>query len=166
MQAEQVQEATKIWFESKEFRAVINVPVNQQTISVAADQGETRWLVITIGDEDSADRYLRNFDGAVAQLIGVSETINVPVQLAVALAYSQTESGIDPSYRKILKKYSNSVIFSDLEVHLLLVRNDGSVEDVLPDKVNHFLRYLNEIIAGQTPPDENNTDNAMWDLSK
>ena len=158
MQTAQVQEATKVWFESNGFRAVLNVPVNQQNISVAADQGETRWLVLAIGDDDTPEQYLRNFDGAIAQLIGVSEALPVPVQLAVALAFSQTENGVEPSYRKILKKYSNSVVFPDLDVHLLLVRDDGGVEDIAPAKVNHFLRYLNEIIAGQVVPPEETPD--------
>ncbi|KAA3643442.1 MAG: hypothetical protein DWQ07_23295 [Chloroflexi bacterium] len=166
MQTEQVQEVTKAWFESQEFRAVVNVPLNQQTISVAADKGETRWLVLAIGDAETPEQYLRNFDGAVAQIIGVGETLNMPVHLAIALAYSQTESGDEPSYRKILKKYSNSVVFVDLEVHLLLVRDDGSVEDMIPGKVNHFLRYLNEIIAGQSPPEDESTNDVVGDVSE
>jgi len=163
LQSEQVQEAIKTWFENLGFRAVTDVAVNQQTISVAADQDETRWLVIAIGEEETADRYLRNFDGAVAQLIGVNEALPVPIRWAIGLAYGRTERGEEPSYRKILKKYSNSVIFADLDVHLLLVREDGSVEDISPEKVNHFLRYINEIIAGHTPnvtedPDQPATD--------
>jgi len=45
-----------------------------------------------------------------------------------------------------LKKYSNSIVFTDLNIHLLLVRDDCSVEHLTPEAVNPFLRNLNRYL--------------------
>ena len=48
-----------------------------------------------------------------------------------------------PSYRAALKKYSNSVVFVDLQIGLLLVGSRG-VSKILPENVNNHLRNLDK----------------------
>lgn len=69
--------------------------------------------------------------------------------LGLALAFGSTAFGRHPSYRRALKKYSNSIVFEDLGVSLYLVRGEGDVIVLAPSEINAFLRHLDQWIAAQ-----------------
>jgi len=46
------------------------------------------------------------------------------------------------SYRLILKKYSKSIIFEMLNIHLILIRDDESVEIISPKNIIKFLTSI------------------------
>jgi hypothetical protein len=73
----------------------------------------------------------------------------VDLQLGIALGFASTAGGEETSYRRALKKYSNSVVFEDLELSLFLVQDPQRVIVLRPAEVNAFLRDLNTWIAGQ-----------------
>ena len=103
-------------------------------------------FVTGLGDHPEPDAYIRAFDGAMDVLVAYAGSVEEMPQLGLALAFSSAERGEDTSYRQVMKKYTRSVVFEDLQIHLLLARDDGSVEDIPPGEVNLFLIDLNRYI--------------------
>lgn len=109
---------------------------------------DAEWLVVLRGDLTKAFDYVRNFDDAMDAVISTDQAVtDLPRKLAVAVAFSSTQRGGTRSYRKALQKYSNSIVFADLEINLLLVRDDLEVEMIAPEEINGFLRDLNHYIV-------------------
>jgi hypothetical protein len=93
--------------------------------------------------------YLKQFEAAMGLLVDTQAKSDSPLKLGLALAFNSTQRGETRSYRRALKKYTSSVVFTDLNIHLLFVRDDASVEVLPPEAINPFLRDLNRWIAGQ-----------------
>jgi hypothetical protein len=113
----------------------------------SARRGPEHWLVCAVGDCADEKQYLFDFDDCIDRLITTNARLGRDVRMGAALPFSSTENGRDLSYRRALKKYSNSIIFIDLDISLLLVRDDATVELVAPEGVNPFLRDLNRLIG-------------------
>lgn len=108
---------------------------------------DAEWYVVLRGDMNKAFDYVRAFDEAMDAVISTDQAVtDLPRKLAVAVAFSSTLRGGAHSYGKAIKKYTNSAVFTDLAIHLLLVKDDLSVEVVLPEEVPPFLRDLNRYI--------------------
>ncbi|MBN2502698.1 MAG: hypothetical protein JXB38_18105 [Anaerolineales bacterium] len=144
----QVLASCKQWFNDQDYDLDEEVEVSVGwRVDISAIRGEARWLVTAIGDNLDEWQYLYDFDGAIDRLIGTNTQLEQDVFMAVALPFSSTENGLDLSYRRALKKYSNSIIFLDLNISLLLVREDASLQVLTPEAVNPFLRDLNRLIG-------------------
>lgn len=112
--------------------------------------GNSEWFVVLRGDCDVAFDYQRCFDAAMGAVITKNrEQTNLPLKLGIAVSFSSTLRGDPFSYRKALKKFSNSIVFTDLDVSLLLVEDDLSVKQIESDNVNNFLQELNRYILAQ-----------------
>ncbi|MEK6256662.1 MAG: hypothetical protein N2C13_05010 [Chloroflexota bacterium] len=109
--------------------------------------GNEEWFVVLRGDVNEAMQYQRCFDDAIDGLITKNRLVSKrPLKLGVALAFSSSLRKDRLSYRSALKKFSNSIVFSDLGINLMLVKDDHSVELLEPDEVNGFLMDLNRYI--------------------
>ena len=109
---------------------------------------DAEWFVVLRGDLKDSFDYVRKFDDAIDAVITRNRAANnLPVKLGVAVAFSSTLRGDKFSYRKALKKYTSSIVLMDLKIHLLLVRDDLSLELILPEEINRFLRELNTLVA-------------------
>ena len=95
--------------------------------------------------EDMA--YLGAFEAAVMHVIDARHKLGKEIKLALAIAFGSTAEGASPSYRRALKKYSNSIVFEDLGLSLYLVTGREALIVLLPTEINPFLRNLNEWIA-------------------
>lgn len=115
--------------------------------AVASWAGKPNRFVAARGDQPQPPDYIRAFDAAMDELIAHAGASAQPPVLGLALAFSSTERGAEASFRRVLKKYTRSVVFADLGVHLLLVRDDGFVWEIPPAQVNAFLANLNQFIA-------------------
>ena len=122
--------------------------MDKGTVQAAAQPWaqEPNRFVTSLGDHSAPEAYIRAFDGAMDVLVAYAGSVEFIPQLGLALAFSSTERREDTSYRRVMKKYTRSVVFEDLQIHLLLVRDDGSVEVIPPGKVNAFLGDLNRYI--------------------
>lgn len=121
--------------------------------AVSVWSGKPDWFVVGDGDQPNDDDYIRSFDSLMDNVVAHArkEEERNKTNLGIALAFSSAERGDNRSYRQILKKYSRSVVFNDLQIHLLLVREDGSVEMIVPIEVNDFLKNLNSYILSKQP---------------
>lgn len=109
---------------------------------------DAEWFVVLRGDLKNSFDYIRKFDDAIDAVITRDRAAtNLPVKLGVAVAFSSTLRGDKFSYRKALKKYTSSIVLTDLNIHLLLVRDDLSLELIPPEEINQFLRELNSLVA-------------------
>jgi hypothetical protein len=107
------------------------------------------WRIALAPDVPDEMDYLKQFEQAMGLLVAAQAETESQLNLGLALAFSSTQRGETLSYRRALKKYSSSVVFTDLNIHLLFVRDDASVEVLPPEAINPFLRDLNRWIAGQ-----------------
>lgn len=104
---------------------------------------DEEWLLAFCEDQGSDAGYLKAFERGMQALIERSRAgpADGP-RLGLALAFTSTLERPRSSYRQALKKYSNSIVFEDVGISLLLVQDDGSVDFVKPGDVNEFLRRL------------------------
>ena len=116
-------------------------------------QEKERYLT-ACGDYPRPEDYILRFDAAMDELISYSQTAPGFPQLGLAVAFSSTERRSDHSYRRVLKKYTRSIVFADLHIHLLLVREDQSLEVIMPGEVNAFLKNLNPYIQAKLKKDK------------
>jgi hypothetical protein len=90
-----------------------------------------------------------NFDTAVGQLLKGISRLDARTKYAIAIPFSRTERGERLSYRSILPKYSRSIAFETLNIHLLLVRDDGSVQTIVPGEIRKFLASVSPQIRSR-----------------
>jgi len=113
---------------------------------------DAEWFVVLRGDLKNSFDYIRKFDDAIDAVITRDRAAtNLPVKLGVAVAFSSTLRGDVLSYRKALKKYTNSILFTDLDIHMFFVHDDLSIKLLEPDEVNEFIRELNRYIITARP---------------
>lgn len=110
--------------------------------------GEEQLDVALLPDQADERGYLAAFEAGMQAALDARQA-QPGLRLCLALAFGSTAAGAPASYRRALKKYSNSVVFEDLELGLLLVLAPGDVIQLQPGEVNTFLRNLNRWLAGQ-----------------
>jgi hypothetical protein len=137
----EAQSAVVRWFRAKCYRVTEKVRADVgNTMDVLAQSDEEEWRSEIKGDYDkSTAQYTVNFDTGMGQLLKSIIRLNSRTKYGLAFPISRTEEGARLSYRSILAKYSRSVAFEALNIHLLLVRDDESVEVVAPHEVCEFL---------------------------
>lgn len=145
MKTSAVHQSVMHWLASQGYAGVRD---SKQVNSLRTWGHDAEWYVVLRGDENKVFDYVHAFDDAVNAVISTDQAVtDLPRKLAIAIAFSSTLRGGRHSYARGLRKYSNSIIFTDLAIHLLLVRDDLSVEMILPEDVNEFLRDLNTLIV-------------------
>ncbi len=107
-----------------------------------------RWGFALCPDREEGMAYLGAFEAATQKLVDARQA-DTNLNLGLAVAFGSAAAGQPPSYRRALKKYSNSIVFEDLNLHLFLVQNNAEVIDLPPSSVNLFLRDLDRWIAGR-----------------
>lgn len=110
-------------------------------IDVMARKNQEQWIIEVKGDYDkNTAQYNVNFDTGIGQLIKSISVINKNMNYAICIPFTRTEQHKHLSYRLILPKYSRSLVFEKLNISLILVRDDRSVEIVKPKNVRDSLK--------------------------
>ncbi len=110
-------------------------------------QSETElWGLVLCPDREGGMAYLGAFEAAMQKIVDARRNAPENIRLGLGLAFESTAGGQSPSYRRALKKYSNSIVFEDLGLHLLLVTSTQAVDVLAPDEINPFLRDLDRWI--------------------
>ena len=145
MKEKEVQKVLKEWFENKGFKVIENVKVNSENcVDLVATKENEKWIIEVKGDYDrNTAQYNVNFDTGMGQLLKSITIIDDKTKYAICIPFSRTERGEKLSYRLILKKYSKSIIFEILNIHLILIRDDESVEIISPENIINFLTSIN-----------------------
>lgn len=145
MDESQTLNVLKRWFEKKGFRTQKNTKSNTfNKIDLIALNELEEWLIEVKGDyEKGTAQYSVNFDTGIGQLLKSITKLNRKLKYAICIPFSKTERGERLSYRLILKKYSKSIAFELLNIHLILVRDDESVEVINPNNVRSFFVNIN-----------------------
>src|SRR3990172_123030 len=112
-------------------------------------RGDERWSLALCPDKTEGMAYLGAFEVAMQKIVDAKQRGEKKLRLGLGIAFASTAQGKSPSYRRALKKYSNSIVFEDLGLHLFLVTGEGAVDELIPQEVNPFLRDLNRWIAKQ-----------------
>ena len=113
---------------------------------VLAKDGE-RWGLALCADREEGMAYLGAFEAAMQKMMDAHQASDGKMKLGLGVAFESAARGQHPSYRRALKKYSNSIVFEDLQLSLFLVENDGEVLELEPSGANLFLRDLDQWIA-------------------
>ena len=92
-------------------------------------------------DKNSA-QYNVNFDTGMGQLLKSVTRSDGRMRYGIAIPFSRTERREILSYRRILPKYSHSLAFELLNIHVLLVRDDRTVEMIQPAAVRTLFKRL------------------------
>jgi len=144
MKEKDVQKVLKGWFENKGFKVIENVKVNyENSVDLVATKENEKWIIEVKGDYDrNTAQYNVNFDTGMGQLLKSITIIDDKTKYAICIPFSRTERGEKLSYRLILKKYSKSIIFEMLNIHLILIRDDESVEIISPKNIIKFLTSI------------------------
>ncbi|MHC1610868.1 MAG: hypothetical protein ACXQTW_04610 [Candidatus Methanospirareceae archaeon] len=144
MREEEVQEIIKNWLKRSRFEVSENLRINSgNKVDLMAKKGNEEWIIEVKGDYDrNTAQYNVNFDTGMGQILKSITTLNNEIRYAICIPFTRTERGGKLSYRLILKKYSKSIVFEVLNIHVILVRDDESVEVIPPKDVRAFLRNI------------------------
>lgn len=112
-------------------------------------RGDERWGFALCEDQPEVMAYLGAFEADMQAVIDAAQLQRPGLHLGMAVGFASTANGEESSYRRALKKYSNSIVFEDLGLTLFLVRGSHEVLTLAPKDVNVFLRDLNRFIADQ-----------------
>lgn len=140
---------TEKYFRDKSFKSQGGDSFRE--IDLLCRKGNIDWAIAILADQPNEVDYLKAFEKGMQSLIAYDQHDSASREnnFALALAFDSTLGGKIRSYRRALNKYSNSIIFEDLGIHLLLAHDDGRIEHYVPDDVNLFLRKLNIRIAAE-----------------
>ncbi len=118
-------------------------------VDLAFEKGNERWNLALCADREEGMAYLGAFEAAMQKMVDLNQAPIPEVKLGLGIAFGSAAAGKHPSYRRALKKYSNSVVFEDLNLYLFLVDNDGEILELEPSGVNPFLRDLDRWIVAR-----------------
>ena len=138
------QRILKSWFEKLGFATLENVQINSENnVDLIAKKEDEEWIIEIKGDYDrNTAQYNVNFDTGMGQILKSITKLNNKTKYAICIPFSRTECGDKLSYRLILKKYSKSLVFELLNIHIILVRDDESVDVIHPSDVKSFLSSI------------------------
>ena len=144
MREDEVQEIMKNWLKGRRFEVLENAQIDSgNKVDLIAKKGNEEWIIEVKGDYDrNTAQYNVNFDTGMGQILKSITTLNSETKYAICIPFSRTEQGAKFSYRLILKKYSKSLVFEVLNIYIILVRDDESVEVIHPKDVRAFLRNV------------------------
>lgn len=118
-------------------------------LDLALSHHGARWGFALCEDREGGVAYLGAFETAMQRLVDARKAQSDGLHLGLAIAFASTAAGQHPSYRRALKKYSNSVVFEDLGLSLYLIRGEADLVVLSPQEINPFLRELDDWISRQ-----------------
>ena len=144
----EVQIILREWFKKMEFEVIENVILDAgNKVDLIAKKDNEKWIVEIKGDyNNSTAQYNVNFDTGMGQILKSISTVIEGINYAICIPISSTEQGRKLSYRRILKKYSKSRVFELLNIHMILVGDDKSVEIIDPKDVTSFIDTIDPTI--------------------
>ena len=139
-----VQRVLSGWFRHQGYSVFENTELESgNRIDLVAKSENEDWFVEIKGDRDrSTAQFNEAFDSGMGQLLKSIIRLDARTKYAIGIPISRAERGEKLSYRRILPKYAKSLVFEVLNIHLLLVRDDRSVEVVTPSEVKAFLSSI------------------------
>jgi hypothetical protein len=144
MTESEVQRTIVGWFAKQGYSITEKFKVeggNKVDVLASSEVGE--WRVEVKGDYNkNTAQYSVNFDTGMGQLLKSVTRHDNRLRYAIAIPFSSTECRATLSYRRILQKYSHSVVFEVLNIHIILVRDEGTIDVILPTDVRKFLSRL------------------------
>lgn len=127
-----------------------NTPSNgSDSLDLVLANGSERWGFALCPEREEGTAFLGAFEAAMQRLID-ARAADPQRSLGLALAFGSTSAGQHPSYRRALKKYSNSIVFEDLGISLYLVKGENDILVLAPAEVNEYLRGLDRHVASST----------------
>lgn len=117
-----------------------------ESLDLVMVKGKERWGLALCPDREEGMAYLGAFEAAMQKMVDAHQA-HANMKLGLGIAFGSAVARQHPSYRRALKKYSNSIVFEDLGLHLFLVQANGEVIELQPSGVNPFLRDLDGWIA-------------------
>jgi hypothetical protein len=123
--------------------------IDNTTLDLHLHNEKETWGIVFCPDKADGAGYFGAFEAAMQRVVDARRAGPADLQLGMAVAFASTAHGQSPSYRRALKKYSNSVVFEDLGLHLFLVTGEKAVDVLKPAEVNGFMRDLDKWIAEQ-----------------
>jgi hypothetical protein len=132
------------YFAAKEF---VERPAESLGLGLLFVRDNERWGLTLCPDRKEDMAYLGAFEAAMQLAIDARQKGGDSLKLGLGIAFASTAAGQSPSYRRALKKYSNSIVFEDLSLSLFLVKSEQAVDVLAPDEVNPFLRDLDSWIV-------------------
>lgn len=144
MNEAQTQKILKGWFEGRGFETIENIKINSNNnVDLVAKKEKEKWIIEVKGDYDrNSAQYNVNFDTGMGQILKSINTLNEKTNYAICIPFSRTKLGEKLSYRLILKKYSKSIIFEKLNIHIILVKDDETVDVINPKDIKAFLSSI------------------------
>jgi len=109
---------------------------------------EHYWSIVILGHSGTPNDQLRNFETAMQYLVEKRESNSIDHKLGIAINFNPMIEKQNNSYRKVLKKYSRSVVFEDLSIHLFIFLDGKIVRQIDSTEINEFLIHLDRQIAG------------------
>jgi len=137
----EAQELLASWFKRQGYKVETDVEAAAgNRVDMVAIKGKEKWIVEVKGDYDrNTAQYNVNFDTGVGQIIKSITEIDDNILYGICIPFSRTERRERLSYRLVLSKYRKTLAFEKLNVCLILVRDDKSVQIIRPKEVNKFL---------------------------
>lgn len=141
MYESEAQELLASWFKRQGYKVETDVEAAAgNRVDMVAIKGKEKWIVEVKGDYDrNTAQYNVNFDTGVGQIIKSITEIDDNILYGICIPFSRTERRERLSYRLVLSKYRKTLAFEKLNVCLILVRDDKSVQIIRPKEVNKFL---------------------------
>lgn len=118
-------------------------------LDLEVTNGAERTGLALCPDREEGMAYLGTFEAAMQRLVDAHRT-QPALKLGLGLASASMAASQHPSYRRALKKYSNSIVFEDLGISLYLIKSEDDIVALAPAEVNAFLRDLDQWIAKKT----------------
>ena len=145
MEEPEVEQTVMDWFRKKGYMVEKEfLAAGGNKIDIRARKNQEQWIVEVKGDYDrSTAQYNVNFDTGIGQLVKSISVVNKNINYAICIPFSRTEQRRQLSYRLVLPKYSRSVAFEELNISLILVRDDKFVEIIKSKDVKNFLSTMN-----------------------
>lgn len=131
-------------------KGFVERPADSLGLGLLFAGGAERWGLALCPDREEGMAYLGAFEAAMQRAVDARQKAGEDLKLGLGVAFASTAAGQSPSYRRALKKYSNSIVFEDLGLSLFLVTGEQTMEVLAPMDVNPFLRNLDTWIAGRS----------------
>ncbi len=144
MNEAQTQKILKRWFGGRGFKTIENIQIiSGNNVDLIAKKESEKWIIEVKGDYDrDTAQYNTNFDTGMGQILKSINILNGKTNYAICIPFSRAERGEKLSYRLALKKYSKSIIFEKLNIHIILVKDDETVYVINPKDVRAFLSTI------------------------
>lgn len=127
-----------------EMFSVIDWPINGEILRIF--RVENYWRIVVLENINSMIGLLAHFEAAMQYLIEQVESEISINKLAIAMDFGPIVKKQKYSFRRPLKKYSNSVVFADLNIQLMIFFNKRIIRQIESAEINEFLIHLDRNI--------------------